>query len=53
MIGVQTIVAVLILLFVFWPLCWIPLCIPSCRRTNHYCGHLECRRKVGHADMIG
>mmetsp|Transcript_11847 Transcript_11847/g.17405 ORF Transcript_11847/g.17405 Transcript_11847/m.17405 type:complete len:152 (-) Transcript_11847:101-556(-) len=43
-----TIVAVIVLLLVFWPLFWLPLCMPSCKATEHYCGN--CQRKVGHAD---
>ena len=45
--GLGTLVAVLLLALFFWPLCWLPLCIPSCKTTNHYCGHFECRRRVG------
>ena len=36
---------VLILLFVFWPLCWLPLCMPRCQRVHHSCP--SCHRKVG------
>ena len=43
-----TIVAVVILLLVFWPLFWLPLCLPSCKTVKHYCTH--CHRKVGQAE---
>ena len=36
---------VFILFIVFWPLCWLPLCMPKCQRVHHYCTH--CQRKVG------
>jgi len=45
--GLGTLIAVLALAIFFWPLCWLPLCIPSCKVTYHYCGHAECRRRVG------
>jgi lipopolysaccharide-induced tumor necrosis factor-alpha factor len=41
----MTWVFVLILFIVFWPLCWLPLCMPKCQRVYHYCSH--CQRKVG------
>lgn len=31
--------------FIFWPLCWIPLCIRPMKQTNHYC--TCCGAKVG------
>jgi len=46
-IGVGTVVAVIVLAILFWPLCWLPLCVPGCKRTTHYCGHAACGRKVG------
>ena len=46
-IGVGTVIAILVVTILFWPLFWVPLCIPSCKRTNHFCGHTECRKKVG------
>lgn len=30
---------------IFWPLCWLPLCIKSMKQTNHYC--TKCGCKVG------
>lgn len=32
-------------LFIFWPLCWLPLCIKPLKQTNHYC--TQCGAKVG------
>ena len=46
-LGVGTVVAVILIAILFWPLCWLPLCVPSCKRTNHYCGHHTCGKKVG------
>mmetsp|Transcript_29883 Transcript_29883/g.88819 ORF Transcript_29883/g.88819 Transcript_29883/m.88819 type:complete len:161 (-) Transcript_29883:333-815(-) len=40
-----TIVAIVLLLLFFWPLFWLPLCMPSCKTVEHYCG--RCNRKVG------
>lgn len=31
--------------FVFWPLCWLPLLITPLKQTNHYCN--SCGTKVG------
>jgi len=46
-IGVATIVATVILAIVFWPICWLPFCMPSCKQTYHYCGHESCRKRIG------
>ena len=46
-IGMGTILATIALAILFWPLCWLPFCMPSCKQTVHFCGHEECRRKVG------
>jgi hypothetical protein len=46
-VGVGTVICVIILAILFWPLCWLPLCVPTCKRTHHYCGHFECQKKVG------
>mmetsp|Transcript_19849 Transcript_19849/g.43085 ORF Transcript_19849/g.43085 Transcript_19849/m.43085 type:complete len:158 (-) Transcript_19849:2484-2957(-) len=46
-IGMVTISMTILLAIVFWPLCWLPFCLPSCKRTLHYCGHDSCRKKVG------
>jgi hypothetical protein len=50
-IGVGTVIATVLLAMCFWPLCWIPFCAPSCKRSVHYCGHDSCRRKVGVTDV--
>ena len=47
MVGVTTVVAVIVLALLFWPLLWVPFCVPSCQETSHYCGHVGCRKKVG------
>lgn len=31
--------------FIFWPLCWVPLVVKGCKQTNHYCD--GCGAKVG------
>ena len=41
----MTLLFVLILLILFWPLFWLPLCMPKCKRVHHYCSY--CQRKVG------
>lgn len=46
-IGMGTIIATVLLAIIFWPLCWLPFCLPSCKRTNHFCGHDSCRKKIG------
>jgi len=51
LVGMGTVIAVIFLALFFWPLCWIPFCIPSCRRTHHFCGHNECRRKIGETSV--
>mmetsp|Transcript_3849 Transcript_3849/g.7655 ORF Transcript_3849/g.7655 Transcript_3849/m.7655 type:complete len:164 (+) Transcript_3849:81-572(+) len=40
-----TVVSVIVLLIVFWPIFWIPFLGNCCKTTNHHCGH--CHRKVG------
>ncbi|KAG7347882.1 LITAF-like zinc ribbon domain containing protein [Nitzschia inconspicua] len=46
-VGVGTVLAVIVLAILFWPICWLPLCVPTCKRTHHYCGQQTCQRKVG------
>ena len=41
-------IAALVLLLVFWPVCWIPLVIDNCKRTNHHC--VSCGEQVGTVD---
>jgi len=35
----------IILAFVFWPICWIPLVVRSMKQTDHIC--TNCGRKLG------
>jgi lipopolysaccharide-induced tumor necrosis factor-alpha factor len=37
-----------LLLFFFWPLCWLPFCMPTCQGVHHYCP--KCHRQVGATD---
>lgn len=46
-VGMGTIVATIIIAIIFWPLCWLPFCVPTCKRTYHFCGHDECNKKIG------
>jgi hypothetical protein len=43
-----TIMLVILLVFLFWPLCWIPFCVPGCKKTEHYCS--RCNRVVGETE---
>ena len=43
-----TVVAILFL--VFWPVCWIPLVIDTCKSTDHYCTH--CSNVVGKVEPL-
>jgi hypothetical protein len=43
-----TIIAIMVVLFLFWPLFWIPLCMPSCKSTNHFC--TKCHQKISKTD---
>lgn len=45
-----TLVAIVILAFIFWPICWIPLVLDSCRRTTHSCSH--CNAELGHIECF-
>ena len=40
-----TALAVVVILLVFWPLCWIPLVLDKCKETCHKCS--KCKEKVG------
>ena len=33
-----------LLFLVFWPICWLPLLMPGCKNTEHFCSN--CHRKV-------
>jgi hypothetical protein len=30
---------------VFWPVCWVPLVLDTCKQTDHHC--IQCGEKVG------
>ena len=45
-----TIAIMVIVVLLFWPLFWLPLCMPSCKATEHYCGNGSCNRKVGQVE---
>jgi hypothetical protein len=34
-----------VMFFLFWPLCWIPLVLDSCKQTDHFC--TRCGNQVG------
>jgi hypothetical protein len=36
---------VVALVFLFWPLCWLPLVVDSLKQTDHYC--MACGKKAG------
>mmetsp|Transcript_10666 Transcript_10666/g.15732 ORF Transcript_10666/g.15732 Transcript_10666/m.15732 type:complete len:189 (+) Transcript_10666:100-666(+) len=36
---------IIALFFVFWPVCWFPLVMDSCKTTDHYC--TNCNEHVG------
>jgi len=38
------------LFFVFWPLCWIPLVVDSCKSTEHHC--VSCNSNVARVDAF-
>ena len=40
-----TIIFVVVLLVLCWPLCWLPFCMPKCKAVHHYCP--QCKNKVG------
>uniref|UniRef100_A0A7S1DE21 LITAF domain-containing protein n=1 Tax=Cyclophora tenuis TaxID=216820 RepID=A0A7S1DE21_CYCTE len=40
-----TIAASIFMIMAFWPLFWLPFCMPVCKATDHYC--TRCNRKVG------
>lgn len=50
-IDVCTILAVVIILLLFWPLFWIPLLVPQCKTAEHYC--TNCHRKLGENGACG
>ena len=45
-----TFVAVFAVLFLFWPMFWLPLVMDRCKRTDHYCG--KCHVIIGHVQPL-
>jgi lipopolysaccharide-induced tumor necrosis factor-alpha factor len=45
-----TCIAVLIILLLFWPLFWIPLCMNQCMNTKHFCS--ECERELDEIEPL-
>ncbi len=43
--SIFTWIACLVMLLLFWPLCWVPLVCDVCKQTDHYC--TRCNTKVG------
>jgi len=43
-LGVCSIIAIVVLVVVFWPLFWLPLIMPGCKDKEHICPN--CHRKV-------
>jgi hypothetical protein len=41
----MTFIAVVALMCIFWPICWIPLITDSCKLTEHFC--VLCNEKIG------
>mmetsp|Transcript_19092 Transcript_19092/g.44483 ORF Transcript_19092/g.44483 Transcript_19092/m.44483 type:complete len:260 (+) Transcript_19092:576-1355(+) len=48
-LGAVTILWVIALLCICWPLFWLPFLIPACQSTEHYC--TRCNRMVGTVGM--
>ncbi|GFH49446.1 hypothetical protein CTEN210_05922 [Chaetoceros tenuissimus] len=40
-------IACAVMFFLFWPLCWVPLVVDSCKITTHYCK--VCNGQIGTA----
>lgn len=39
-----TIITIIVLLMLFWPIFWLPLVLPGCKKVEHFCQF--CHRKV-------
>ncbi|KAL3810380.1 hypothetical protein ACHAXA_002847 [Cyclostephanos tholiformis] len=48
--GPETYVMCLILMLVFWPVCWMPLVMDAAKRTDHMCK--RCGGVVGHVKAL-
>ncbi|GKY96287.1 hypothetical protein MPSEU_000588400 [Mayamaea pseudoterrestris] len=46
-----TLIVVVLLLVVFWPVCWLPLVLPDCQTTAHRCA--KCSHLVGTTACFG
>jgi LITAF-like zinc ribbon domain len=46
--NVVTWVIVIVLVLVFWPLFWLPLCMDSCKSTKHFCS--KCGGEIGEVE---
>ena len=46
----QTWTASGVMVFVFWPICWVPLVLDNCKQTDHYC--VLCQTKVGEVEAF-
>mmetsp|Transcript_86638 Transcript_86638/g.129909 ORF Transcript_86638/g.129909 Transcript_86638/m.129909 type:complete len:179 (+) Transcript_86638:139-675(+) len=44
----QSFALAVVLFIVFWPICWVPLVVDTCKQTNHYC--VLCGAHVGQID---
>jgi hypothetical protein len=43
-----TVLAAAIVMLLFWPLFWLPLLVPACKASKHYCS--ECHRPLGRTE---
>lgn len=43
--SIVTWAVVVLLVFIFWPLCWLPLVMTKTKQSDHYC--TSCNMKVG------
>ena len=46
----QTWTAAGTLAIVFWPICWVPLVLDNCKKTDHFC--VLCQAKVGQVEAF-
>lgn len=48
--NLKTLVGMLLIVAVFWPLFWLPLIIDNCKETEHSCDN--CKNKLGSIDAF-